>query len=49
MQNNSLIREMDTSKLMVHAHQIEGLRIRGERERENKRDRINSFNFTQPR
>ncbi|KAF3654391.1 hypothetical protein FXO38_15181 [Capsicum annuum] len=42
-----LIKEIDISRLMVYAQQIEEAKNK-EREKENKRTRIGSFNFTQP-
>lgn len=39
---------MDLSRLMVHAQQIEQENLK-KQERENKKDRIGSFRFTQPR
>lgn len=43
-----LIKKMEISRLMVHAEQIE-MANNKEKERENKRAKINSFNFTQPK
>ena len=43
-----LISEMDLSRLMVYDQQIEEQKIK-ERERRNKRARIGSFNFNQPK
>lgn len=43
-----LIKEMDLSRLKVHAQQIEEKNLK-EKERENKRAKIGSFNFSQRR
>lgn len=43
-----LIKEMDLSRFMVHDQQIEEQKLK-DRERENKRDKLGSFNFFETR
>lgn len=43
-----LIKEMDLTRLMVHAQQIEEQQTK-EKNKENKRAKKGSFNFTQPK
>jgi len=43
-----LIKEINISRLMVHAQQIEKAKNK-EKDRKNKKSRIGSFNFTQPK